>query len=130
MKFLLGIKAEQTKDTGLILFKKNENNTYDPVYAKSETNQYIYFNRSFKFKENIDDRSKRIKFKFDILAEGESDTNSEILFVNSSSISQEQFNSIEENKGKKLDYIRKYDASVWEGYNIISPDRELEDFEL
>ena len=40
-----------------------------------------------------------------------------------------QFNSIEENKGKKLDYIRKYDASVWEGYNIISPDRELEDFE-
>ncbi len=130
MKFLLGIKAEQTKDTGLIIFKKNENNTYDPVYAKSETNQYIYFNRSFKFKENTEDRSKRIKFKFDMLVENQSNMNTEILFVNSSPVTSEQFNSIEENKGKKLDYIRKYDASVWEGYNIISPDRELEEFEL
>jgi len=130
MKFLLGIKAEQTKDTGLIIFKKNENNTYDPVYAKSETNQYVYLNRSFKFKENTDDRSKRIKFKFEMLVENQSNTNLEILFVNSSSITSEQFNSIEENKGQKLDYIKKYDATVWEGYNIISPNQELEKFEF
>jgi len=129
MKFLLGIKMSVDKDTGLVIFKKNSENTYDPVYVKRNTHQYVYLNRGLKFKENTDDRSDRIKFKFDLLIENETTEDREILFVKSEPISEETFNAFEASKGIPIERIKKYDATIWEGYNIISPDRDLEEFE-
>lgn len=128
MKFLLGIKFSVDKDNGLVIFKRNVENTYDPVYLKRSTHQYAYLNRSLKFKENTDDRSNRIKFKFDLLVENETTEDQEILFVKSDSITEETFDSFQENKGILVEKIKNYDSSIWEGYNIISPDRELEEF--
>jgi hypothetical protein len=129
MKFLLGIKFSVDKDTGLVIFKKNSENSYDPVYVKRSTHQYVYLNRSLKFKENTDDRSNRIKFKFDLLIENETSQDREILFVKTEPITEATFNAFESNKGIPIERINKYDASIWEGYNIISPERELEEFE-
>lgn len=128
LKFLLGIKYYQDKDYGLVIFKKNEKNTYSPIYLKSKSHQYVYLNRTLKFKENTQDRSKRIKFKFDLLIENENTVDQEILFVKTKPISQEKFDAIQEEKGIPLEKIRKYNSSIWKDYNIIFPDKSLEEF--
>ncbi|MDT0295548.1 carboxypeptidase-like regulatory domain-containing protein [Mesonia ostreae] len=129
LKFLLGIKYRRNKNTGIVIFKKNAQNTYDPIYLKSSTQDYVYLNRSFKFKENTDDRSNRIKFKFDLLVENESYTNQELLIVKTEPITAETFNSFKEKEGVLIDKIKKYNAYIWKDYNIISPEKDLQEFE-
>ncbi|MGO3260216.1 MAG: carboxypeptidase-like regulatory domain-containing protein [Mesonia sp.] len=129
LKFLLGIKYRRSKNTGVVIFKKNAQNTYDPIYMKSSTQDYVYLNRSFKFKENTDDRSNRIKFKFDLLVENNSNINQELLFVKAEPITTETYNSFTEKEGVVIEKIKKYNASIWKDYNIISPESDLKEFE-
>lgn len=117
LKFLFGIKYYQDKDTGLVIFKKNEENNYSPIYAKSNTHFYTYLNRNFKFKENTENRSKRNQSK------------ARNFILKTIPISKEKFDAIQEKKGVPLEKIRKYDSSIWKDYNIISPGHTLEEFE-
>ncbi|PZD76986.1 carboxypeptidase-like regulatory domain-containing protein [Mesonia sp. K7] len=129
LKLLLGIKVIQDKDSGMILFRKNNDNKYEPLFIRKDTHQYIYLNRNFTFKENVDDKKDRVVFKFEFLVETENNTVNEYLFVNHESISEEQFNNFREKEGVIVEQIRKYNPSVWEGYNIIAPSKEIEEFE-
>ena len=129
LKFLLGIKYRRDKNTGIVIFKKNAQNTYDPIYLKSSTQDYVYLNRKFKFKENTDDRSNRIKFKFDLLVENDSHSSEELLFVKTEPITEETYKSIKEKQGVAIEKIKKYNASIWKDYNIISPEQDLQNFE-
>lgn len=129
MKFLLGVKIIQDKDAGTLVFRKNKNNSYDPVFFRREMHQYIYLNRSVSFKENTQDKKNRIKFKFDFKIETNNHLVSESLFVDNSQITEKQFDNFTEKTSTTVEEIRKYDASIWENYNIIAPDEAIKAFE-
>lgn len=129
MKFLLGVKMEEKERSGTLIFQKNELGTYDPKYMYANSYPYIYLNRDVLFKENksgwfVD----KTKLKFDILIENKTNIQDEYLFVNVSPILTDTYKNLKEKKGVPLEKIKHYDSSIWEGYNIISPDRELEEF--
>ena len=129
LKLLLGIKYEELNREVLIIFNKNQSNSYSLKYLKTKFEQYMYINRSFTFIENSKDRSDRMKLKLDILSEGINTTEDELLVIDSTPLTSSDFNKIKQKKKIAVEIIDQYDPSLWSNYTIITPDQAIKDFE-
>jgi hypothetical protein len=79
LKLLLGVKYSENKQTGTLLYQKNQNNEYYLAYSKEVIGRYTYVNRPFKFIENSKEKNK---IKFSIKLEFNMNEVSEIFFSN------------------------------------------------
>ncbi len=129
LKLLLGFKYRESERSGTVIYQKNSSDTYVPRYIKTQTQRYTYLNRSFTFIENNPDRKDRMKLKMDIDTEADINELNELLFVNSETVSENEFLNLNERSAVKLEKISKYDPAIWAAYTIISPDTAIKEFE-
>lgn len=128
LKFLLGVKFVEQEQAGTLIFSKNENGKYFPKYMQSSGKSYAYFSRGFVFKENEEERKKRMKLKFDITMEINTRYNSEWLFSNSKIITPEEFSQFKGNTGVPVQQISTYAPAVWADYNILAPTEAIREY--
>lgn len=125
LKLVLGVKYEENHFKSTILFKKNENSTYELQFVSLETGNYIYLNRSLKFIRNKmeeEDDKQILKLKF--MVEQTYNDKVELFFINN-----ETHKSLEYKKEYPISYISKYDPSIWKDYNVLSPVQDIIDYE-
>jgi len=127
-KFLLGIKYVQDVKSGIVIYQKT-GDKYFPKYIQNQTNNYIYFGRSFSFKENAP-RKNRMDLKLDFTIETNVATRQELLIVDSRPITETEYTDAPKSKKAVVDVIQKYDSTVWESYNIIAPNEAIRSFEF
>ncbi len=127
-KFLLGIKYVQDLNSGIIIYQKT-GDKYFPKYIQNHTNNYIYFGRSFSFKENAP-RRDRMDIKLDFTIETNVGSRQELLIVDSHPITAEEYNAAPKSQKATVEVIQKYDPTLWENYNIIAPNEAIKGFEL
>lgn len=127
-KFLLGIKYVQDVNSGVIIYQKT-GDKYFPKYVQNYTNNYIYFGRSFSFKENAP-RRNRMDIKLDFTIETQVGTRSELLIVDSRPITADTYNAAPKSQKATVEVIQKYDPVLWESYNIIAPNEAIKGFEF
>ena len=129
---MFGVTANELSEEGVYLFKKNEGKyflTYINKYFSSEAG----IERPFAVIEknaNVDGKKRinKLKVRFDML---ETNYNKiEIVYSNYQPVSKETF----ENFKPTDDYFKKtlnaYDPSFWNGYNILTPEKAIEDLKI
>lgn len=126
LRLILGVKYIEKISSGTIIFKKNENNWFEPRYIRHEEGHYFYINRPLKFIENS---SKRNKTLFNFKIEGIARHIEELLLTSTKEISTAEFNSIKEIKIIPYEKQRKYDATIWGGSETLVPTEELKTFD-
>lgn len=126
LRLILGVKYIEKISSGTIIFKKNENNWFEPRYIRHEEGHYFYINRPLKFIENSSVRNKTL-FNFKI--EGIAKHKEELLLTSTTEISIADFNTINEVKIIPYDKQRKYDATIWRGSETLAPTEELKTFD-
>lgn len=126
LRLILGVKYIEKISSGTIIFKKNENNWFEPRYIRHEEGHYFYINRPLKFIENSSARNKTL-FKFKI--EGVAKHKKELLLTSTTEISTSEFNNIKEVKIIPYEKQRKYDATIWGGNETLVPTEELKTFD-
>lgn len=127
-KFLLGIKYVQDFNSGIIIYQKT-GDKYFPKYIQNHTNNYIYFGRSFSFKENAH-RVNRMDIKLDFTIETNVGSRQELLIVDSRPITAGEYNAAPKSHKATVAVIQKYDPALWESYNIIAPNEAIKEFEF
>lgn len=129
LKLLLGVKMSEGLTKGVVIYRKNPStNTYYLNYSLQEKEQYFYLNRPIKFIELTDGKEKD-KISYDIKVEGNNSEKIEYLNISMQNISKSDYDSFQE---KEFEYqiLKKYDPSIWKGYNIIEPLEEMKKFEV
>jgi hypothetical protein len=128
LKFLLGVKFRVDGSKFQYLFKRNEKGKYYPYVFKSSANNYVYFDRSFVFKENNEDRDERIKFKVSLLVESNSISEEEYLVLNTFEIDPKTDYGFDKEGYIFREYLDKYDPDVWQDYDVIQATQEIKDY--
>lgn len=126
LRLVLGVKYIENQHSGVMLFRKTTNNTYEPKYIKEVTGRYFYINRPIKFIENS---SAKRKTAFNFKIEGTALHKEELLFTDSKTISRDELMAITEPKTIPYQKQRKYDASVWGSKETLVPTTELKTFD-
>ena len=129
LKLLLGIKYVENVNKGTVIYKKNADGTlYYPYYINSESGQYVYMHRPFKFIENNEDSNNKVAF--DITIDGSIIEKHEQISLENQLSTDEAFKAIVE--AKKVDFIqlKQYDPSLWKDYSILEPLEELKKFKV
>ena len=116
LKFFLGVKYEESLRKGIIVFQKNDNEIYHPIYCQEKKGTYFYVNRDFKFLENTGNREKT---KFNVKLEGSFYKTTEMLISKSEKIDTKDILQIKEKK--KIPYTVKKVNNIpsWKAQNIL-----------
>ncbi len=128
LKFLLGFKFRVDNTKFQYLFRKNEEGKYYPYIYKSSAYNYIYFSRSFVFKENNDNRDERIKFKLSLLVESNSLSEEEYVVLDTSEINPDKEFGFSVEDYIFLEKIDRYDPLIWEEYDVIQATKEIKEY--
>jgi hypothetical protein len=128
LKFLLGFKFRVDNTKFQYLFRKNEEGKYYPYVYKSSAYNYIYFSRSFVFKENNDNRDERIKFKLSLLVESNSLSEEEYVVLDTSEINPDEEFGFSVEDYIFLEKIDRYDPLIWEEYDVIQATKEIKEY--
>jgi hypothetical protein len=127
LKFLLGIKFRVDNTKYQYIFKRNEDKTYIPLLYKSSEDQYVYFDRSFVFKENEDNRDERIKFKISLHVESNSLSETEYFIVSNEEIDPKNI-KFDPDAFIFQDKLERYDSEIWKDYNILQATEEIKNY--
>ncbi|WP_196893950.1 carboxypeptidase-like regulatory domain-containing protein [Aureivirga marina] len=131
MKLLLGVAYKENKWDATVIYTRMSSGKFALNFVKEYEGTNIYLNRSLKFIKNrvskFDKKDKtKLEFKFVL----DDLSNTEMVFMNSELLEENDFANMEEREEFKVEHLNKYDASIWEDYNIIKPTKELLEFEL
>lgn len=126
LRLILGVKYIENVSNGVIIFKKNQDNWFEPRYIKHETGSYFYVHRPLKFIENSTAKNKVL---FDFKIEGVVKQKEELLFNSTTSITNIMFENIKEVKTIPYKKQRKYDATAWGSNETLAPTKELKTFD-
>lgn len=122
LKFLLGIKAVEDRVKVSATYTKNEAGQYAVNFVKKESHTYFYIDRPLKFTKNKVDKNEEDKMmKIDFLIEADNYKTSELFIIDRVKISPDAFAAITEKSNYQVKEISKYDASIWENYNVLAP---------
>jgi len=125
LKLLLGVKFIENLQSGIMIFKKNDENIYQPLYLKEESGNFFYVSRPLKMIENSFSKNKiGLNFKL----EGNAKEKNEIYFINHNSISISEYNSIIVKDKLHYQELKAYDPSIWAKYNALEPLEEMKNF--
>lgn len=125
LKFLLGVKYEENLSTGLVLFQKQIDGTYQPKYIKHESGSYFYISRDLTLIENSRDR---FKLSTDFTIEGNNRTKEELLITATNTITLNDYNSIKQHKKTPYQTLTKFDNTIWDSEETLEPLQDMKAF--
>ena len=125
LKLLLGIKYVENLSRGTAIFKRNEQNTYDPYFIQNEYGNYIYLHRSLKFIENS---RRRKKVRFDFLMEGGVRQRESVLLSPADPAEFHTLAGYTEPEKIRIQKILQYEPTIWEDTQVIAPLEEMKNF--
>lgn len=129
LKLLLGIKYRQDRINVSTVFRKNENGKYSVKFVKKQEGMYAYISRPLKFTKNRSDKEEdKKKMKLDFTIENDSYITQEFYVLDEKTLAAEDYKILKDQVEYKPIEIKKYDPSVWDGYNIIAPVEELKNY--
>ncbi|WP_306354131.1 carboxypeptidase-like regulatory domain-containing protein [Flavobacterium sp. '19STA2R22 D10 B1'] len=129
LKFLLGVKMVQDRIKVAASFSKNGAGQYAANFVKKEEGTYLFANRSLKFTKNkVDKKEDTQMLKMEVLVELDSHTTSELFIIDKLAISGDEFNKVTEKEKYDINYISKYDPSIWKNYNILAPVEAIKNY--
>ncbi len=126
---LLGISYNQEKDDGLILYEKDKAG-YFLKYSMKSTSIKYGLDRPFEVirKEKRPILNKKInEAALQMNIQGRQEDTQETLVVFREKSDDEKFKKILE-KGAKPENITSYSDSIWKGYSIIEPTRQMKEY--
>lgn len=127
LKTLLGVQVELINSMESAIFQKDPSGKYHLKYVHQIQDQQTYLNRNIRFIENSQD-SNRMILKANFLANQNMQTDSQYMIVNMEEINPDAFKNFEDKVDIPLRIIREYDPTIWEDYNIISPEKSMREF--
>lgn len=125
LKLLLGVKYEENLSSGLVLYQKQSDNTYQPKYIKHESGSYFYLSRDLTLIQNSKDR---FKLSTDFTIEGSNRTKEELLITNTKPITLNDYNGITQQKKIPYQTLTKYDTTIWDSEETLEPLQEMKVF--
>src|SRR5690606_12373765 len=125
LKFLLGVKYEENLSTGLVLFQKQSDSTYQPKYLKHESGSYFYLSRDLTLIQNSKDR---FKLSTDFTIEGSNRTKEELLITATKTTTLSDYNSVTQRKKTPYQTLTKFDNSIWGNEETLEPLQEMKTF--
>lgn len=129
LKLLLGIKMVEDRLKVNATFTKDKSGQYALNFVKEQKNTYMYIDRPLKFTKNKKDKKEEEKMlKFDVLAEVDRLVINELFIIENEPISSQDFNSVKATEKYDINYISKYDPSVWKNYNVIAPVEAIKSY--
>ena len=127
LKLILGVKYNENFSEGTILFEKNSENKYQPKYIKRHTGSYFYVSRNLKFIENSSDKNK---VRFDFKLEGDNRNKQELLFTQNSTLTQQDFVAVKQEKLAPFKVLNKYEKTLWDNGQTLEPTEEMKAFKV
>lgn len=127
LKTVFGIQHELINSMESAVFQKDPSQKYHLKYVHRVENEQTYFNRNIRFIENSPD-SNRMVLKANLIANQNLQSDSQYMIVNIEEINPDTFKNFEDKVDIPLRIIRKYDPAIWEGFNIISPEKSMREF--
>ena len=115
------------------IFKKNENNKYDLYFAENYYESSFGLDRPLKIIEknkNVRGRRKQNQLLMQINFTGNNKVKTEVIFIESNKLSNQDFNSVKEIDAELPVELKKYDPNFWAGYNILEPKQILKEFKI
>ncbi|PKQ44729.1 carboxypeptidase-like regulatory domain-containing protein [Confluentibacter flavum] len=125
LKLLLGVKYEENLNSGLVLYQKQNDSTYQPKYIKHESGSYFYVSRDLTLIENSKDR---YKLSTDFTIEGSNRTKEELLITNTKATTLNDYNSITQQKKTPYQSLTKFDNTIWGSEETLEPLQEMKAF--
>ncbi|MGE5942944.1 MAG: carboxypeptidase-like regulatory domain-containing protein [Flavobacteriales bacterium] len=125
LKFLLGVKYEENLSSGLVLYQKQSDSTYQPKYIKHESGSYFYVSRDLTLIENSKDR---FKLSTDFTIEGSNRTKEELLITATNATTLNDYNSIKQQKKTPYQTLTKFDNTIWGNDETLEPLQEMKTF--
>lgn len=129
MKLLLGVKIQEDNLKVNATFAKDKSGQYAVNFVKEQKRSYMYMNRPLKFTKNKADKKEEDKMlKIDLLAEVDRSVTNELFIIENDPITPQQFSGITEKEKYDINYISKYDPSIWKNYNVIAPVEAIKNY--
>jgi CarboxypepD_reg-like domain len=125
LKLLLGVKYEENLSSGLVLYQKQRDSTYQPKYIKHESGSYFYLSRDLTLIENSKDR---FKLSTDFTIEGNNRSKEELLITNTKATTLKDYNSITQKKMTPYQTLTKFDNTIWGSDETLEPLLEMKAF--
>ena len=127
---LLGFSYEHTYFSGSIYFEKKGKNYVLKYFSHKKIETYgVERNLAFQKKKKrflFDKKLQELKIGLDLKIK--SQVLIEYLALDSNLISDETYDAFDEQEQMNVIYVDKFDESLWKGYSIIEPTKQMRDY--
>jgi len=126
---LLGVNYNEEENAGLILYEKDEFGYFLKYSMRKSANRYGV-KRPFeiiKKQKHFPLNKKLHKVALDINLQGYQESCHETLVVYRENYNEENFKKLTE-RGIKPERITSYSDSIWKGYSIIEPTKQMKEY--
>ncbi len=130
---LLGITYRQNVFRGKLLFAKDPEGSYSPRYLELEDGGYFGVKRPLKVIEknkHVKGRRKQNELALELDVQTTNLNKYELVVFDSETITQSNYEAVEENKNAQAVYLSQYDPTFWQGYSIMEPNAAIQAFKV
>jgi len=127
---LLGVHYNEEEDAGLLLFEKDEFGYFLKYSMRKSANRYGV-KRPFEIirkQKRFPLNKKLYEIDLDMNLQGYQESCHETLVVFREKFNEENFAAIQE-RGVKPERITSHSDSIWEGYSIIEPTKQMKEYQ-
>lgn len=127
---MLGVGYTEDSFSGSIYFEK-KNGNYVLKYFSKKAGSNASFNRNIamlKKKERFLFDKKLNEIKIGMELRLKSEISFEILVLDETAISDEQFTGFEQKEKMKIIFVDQFDNSLWKGFSIIEPTEQMREY--
>lgn len=127
---ILGIGHTENKFVGSVLFERVDS-TYELKYCSKKTGEDNHVDRTFallkKRKRFLLDKTVK-EIKVGLTIEVSEEYSFEYLVLSRKSLLPSQFEVAKVPKYVPVTYVDQFDASLWEGYSVIEPTKQMREY--
>lgn len=122
LKLVLGVKVIEDRTKVSATFAKNAEGQYAANFIKKSSCTYAFLDRSLKFTKNkVNKDEEERMLKIGIMVELDQIKTTELFVIARNPITAADFNDLKEKENYNINYIAKYDPSIWKDYNVLAP---------
>ncbi|MFV0346495.1 MAG: hypothetical protein ACK5IQ_09665 [Bacteroidales bacterium] len=128
---LFGMELNVFRYKGIMMFEKNQSAKYFLKYADHTEVAYMRIDRPLTIIEknkHVVGRRKQNQVSFDFDLSGVGENKTEYIAFDNEAITKQDYGSKQESEFRGYEYMKKYDPSFWEGYNIIEPNKLMNEY--
>lgn len=130
---LLGIEYEEDVYKGIAAYKKLKNGKYGLAFSRLEHHQFLNAERPLKIVEknkNVSGRRQQNEINLELFYTGITRNIFEFVAFEQTGSSKAALQMAPENLEAKATHLPRYSPSFWEGFNILEPNKALQQFSV